>query len=388
LKNICTVNIYIDGECLPTISVSRHEAGKFFSKIKFQKIEDAIELLKFSDSGCSIVYTLKNNSIVPVAGSKISVFFPTIVDSNLSFMVDAPFHTSTTRESIDFELPHNKSIIEMFSGLFSKSIEELKSLDLFTVDVFNNTMPINVAEESEDFPVYKKLHETFLEHIKSQSLIPTNHNSLLPASELVIADDLGIIDLLSPVSSLHFAHQELSTSAKTLIRHAGAGSFGAVNLLELINKGGIDLGNNTDEWLYKFYEYCITSILEDGWSRIFYRTAKNASIIRTRSGTFTAAFFNDNPNVFRPSKGIPDHRTIHPMFLTETSTVSDETKSRMKSLLSELGITERKPVIVLKEDYFRDYSEKSSDEKIEIFKAVADIYQQSEPKDKADIEAY
>ncbi len=76
------------------------------------------------------------------------------------------------------------------------------------------------------------------------------------------------------------------------------------------------------------------------------------------------------------------------MFLTEAAAVSDVTKSRMKSFLSELGITERKPVIVLKEDYFSGYDNRSREEKLEIFKIAADIYGQSEPKDKTDLEAY
>ena len=388
LKNICTVSICINGEQLPAISVSRQRGDQLFDIIKYQKNEDSIELLKFSDNGRSIVYKLRNNCIVPVTGSKISVFFPTIVDSNLSFIVDAPFQTSTTRESIDFELPYNKSIIEKFSDIFSNSIEKLKLLDLFSVDTFNDIMPIDIDEELDNSPIYNKLHETFYKNIKTQSLIPTSHNTLLSAPEVLIANDTEIINLLSNVACVHFAHQKLSSSAKTLIKLAGASIFEPVNLLKLINEGGINLGNKTDEWLYGFYEYCLKSMIDDSWSRIFSRTIKNTAIIRTKSGTFTAAFFNDNPNVFRPSKGIPDHRTIHPMFLTEASTIRDETKGRMKNLLSELGITERKPVIVLKEDYFRDYSKKSSDEKIEIFKTTAEIYQQSEPRDKIEIEVY
>lgn len=388
LKNICKVDILIDNEHLPTIAVSRNEAGLSFSSIKFQAEDKDIELLKFSNDGCSVVYQLGNGVITPIAGSKISVFFPTIVNSNLPFMVDAPFQTSTTRESIDFELPHNKLIVEKFSTLFSESIDKLKSLDLFTVEVFNDSMPINVVDESEDFPIYKMLQSAFLEDIKTRAFVPTNRHKLLPAPQTLIANDPDVAELLDPISSLNFVHRGLSSSAIAFINRTGAKTFESIHLLDLVNEGNIKLGQQTDEWLYTLYEYCLKSILEERWSRVFSRTLKQTPIIKTRSGSFAAAFVNDNPSVFRPSKGIPDHRTIHPMFLTEAAAVSDETKGRMKSFLSELGITERKPVVVLKEDYFRDYDDKTLDEKLEIFETVANIYRQSEPKDKADIEAY
>ncbi|HEX8227464.1 MAG TPA: hypothetical protein VF572_06365 [Candidatus Saccharimonadales bacterium] len=388
LNNLCKVDILIADEQLPSIAVSRKEADRSFSRIQYQADDNAIELLKFSRDSCSIVYQLIDGVVTPVVGSRISVFFPTIIDSNLPFMVHAPFQTSTTRESIDFELPYNRLIVDKFSGLFSSSIDKLRSLGLFTVDVFNHSMPIDSMEETEDFPLYKKLQATFLEDIKSRPFVPTNRGGLMPATRVVLADDSEAVTLLDPVLNMNFAHRGLSAAATAFINRTGVRTFKPIHLLNLITEEKLNLHEQTDEWLYKLYGYCLKSMMRDNWMEIFRRTLKETAIIKTKSGSFTAAYFNDNPIVFRPSKGIPDHRTIHPMFLTEAIGVSDETKSRMKSFLSELGITERKPVIVLKEDYFKDYNDKTSDEKLEIFKAVADIYSQSEPKDKADIETF
>lgn len=388
LKNICRVDITIDNETLDAISVSRTEAEQSFSRIKYILDDKNIELLKFTADGCSVVYQLEDGVVAPISGSKISVFFPTIIDSNLPFLVDAPFQTSTTRESIDFELPHNISLVKKFSSLFSDSIGKLKSLNLFTVETFNEIMPIEPVDESEDFPIYKELQTTFLENIKTKTFVPTSREALLSAQKVRIAKDPEVPSLLRSIADLHFAHPNLSTSAVAFITEAGAMMFEPVHLLTVINNDELVLGNQTDEWLYALYEYCLKSITYDSWSKIFSRTIKQTPLIKTRAGGFTSAYFNDNPNVFRPSKGIPDHRTIHPMFLTESTAVSDDTKGKMKTFLSELGITERKSVIVLKEDYFRDYAEKSTEEKTEIFEAAANIYRQSEPKDKSDIIAY
>lgn len=388
LKNICSVEIKIDDEQSFKVAVSRNEVEKSFGRVRYQKDDEETELLKFSNDGCSIVYQLINNVITPISGAKISVFFPTIVDSNLSFMVNAPFQTSTTRESIDFELPGNQLIASKFSDIFLRSIDKLKSLGLFTAELFNDVMPIKPIEESEDFPIYRLLHDIFLETIKTKQFIPTNHDKLLSASKVTVANDSDLVDLLKSIDSINFAHRNLSIASLQSIKQAGAHSFGPINLLELIDQGKIELNSYTDEWLYTFYEYCLQSILEDGWTRMFKRKIKQTPLIKTRTGGFVAAYFNDSPNVFRPSRGIPDHRIIHSMFLTDASAVSDETKSRLKNFLSELDITERKPVVVLKQDYFGDYTEKTNDEKIEIFKSAANIYHQSEPREKADIEVY
>lgn len=164
LKNICKVDVTIDDEALDSISVSRTETEQSFSRVKYVLADNNYELLKFTADGCSVVYQLENGTVTPISGSKISVFFPTIIDSNLPFLVDAPFQTSTTRESIDFELPHNITIVRKFSGVFSSSISKLKSLDLFTTETFNQIMPINPVDESEDFPIYKELQATFLRY--------------------------------------------------------------------------------------------------------------------------------------------------------------------------------------------------------------------------------
>jgi len=388
LRNICKVDVTIIDETLDTISVSRAQTEQSFSRIKYILGGNDVELLKFTADGCSVVYQLENSGITPISGSKISVFFPTIIDSNLSFLVDAPFQTSTTRESIDFELSHNISIIKKFSSLFSKSIVKLKSMNLFTVETFNEIMPVEYVDESEDFPLYKELQATFFEDIKAMSFVPTSRDDFLSASKIHISKDREVPALLRGVHSLHFAHPKLSTAAVAFIADAGASQFDSYHLLGVINRGEVSLETQTDEWLYMLYEYCLKSITYDSWSRIFTRSVKQTALIKTRAGSFTAAYFNDNPNVFRPSKGIPDHRTIHPMFLTEAASVSDDTKGRMKTFLSELGITERKPVVVLKEDYFREYADKSSEEKLLTFESAADIYKQSEPKDKADIITY
>lgn len=388
LKNICKVDIVIDGESLDSIAVSRTTAEQSFGRIKYSNEDKEIELLKFSANGCSIVYQIEDGAIVPVVGSKISVFFPTIVNSNLSFMVDAPFQTSTTRESIDFELPNNQKIVERFNSLFMQSLDKLKALNLFTVQVFNDTMPVEEVGESEDFPIYKALHATFLECIKKKAFVPTSRNVLVAAPEVSIADNADLTRLLRGVQDLNFSHPDLSGDALSLLTVAGAAKFDSLNLLGLINRDVLDLGQQTDEWLYSFYEYCLDSIIRDGWARPFLRMIKTTPLIKTRAGGFAAAYFNDNPNVFRPSKGIPDHRTIHPLFLSESSAVSDETRGRMKSFLSELGITERKPEIVLREDYFRDYLNKSAEDKMEVFQAAAYIYSQSMPKDKPDVIKY
>ncbi len=388
LRNICKVDVTIIDETLDTISVSRAQTEQSFSRIKYILDSNDVELLKFTADGCSVVYQLENSRITPISGSKISVFFPTIIDSNLPFLVDAPFQTSTTRESIDFELPHNTSIVKKFNSLFSDSIDKLKSLDLFTVETFNEIMPIEPVDESEDFPIYKELQATFLENIKAKSFVPTSRGTLLPAAKIHISKDPEVPTLLRGVASLHFAHPMLSAAATAFVTNAGAHQFDSHHLLSVINRDEINLENQTDEWLYALYEYCLKAITYDSWSRIFTRSIRQTPLIKTRAGSFTAAYFNDNPHVFRPSKGIPDHRTIHPIFLTEAASVSDDTKGRMKTFLSELGITERKPVVVLKEDYFREYADKSSEEKLLTFESAADIYKQSEPKDKADIIAY
>jgi hypothetical protein len=74
----------------------------------------------------------------------ISVYFPTETESKLSFIVQAPFMTRATRESVPSTEADNIELAEIAAGLLEKAIHYIKECGWLTLE-FINKLNINIS---------------------------------------------------------------------------------------------------------------------------------------------------------------------------------------------------------------------------------------------------
>ena len=151
---------------------------------------------------CSIAYCVdEENNVLYNNTFPAYCFFPTAVETQLKFIVHAPFWLTDSREGIKDD-DWNTHCIQEIAKLTAYSLlicmEEKKIL---INDKFFNVLPINsqdFREGSRFYPIYRKV----LNVLKTQPLLPVNNGeSYIEYDNAYLADSSSIRDLLAQNNS-------------------------------------------------------------------------------------------------------------------------------------------------------------------------------------------
>ncbi len=85
-------------------------------------VEVAFLLVNNKDSG--------SPSVCPTGDSSLVVFFPTIVPTNLGFLVQGPYRTTPSRDNVPRNDPWNQQLITETSALLVESLRSLRDMGL------------------------------------------------------------------------------------------------------------------------------------------------------------------------------------------------------------------------------------------------------------------
>jgi hypothetical protein len=193
-------NFNIKDKRFVTLKASNEEI-KYFLIEKDVNIDSknlAIKLAFLLDEG-------DKRKIVPCEKSPLYVFFPTKIETNLKFLVHAPFYTTPARENIqegdsivNIETDHRNDELQKELGtLLSECLSIFKKLKLLHVDLLN-VLPIdgNLCHRSE---VYKELYEAVKTQLSTQKkLLPNSKGGYSSAEELMLLGSSALADLLMP----------------------------------------------------------------------------------------------------------------------------------------------------------------------------------------------
>lgn len=128
---------------------------------------------------CKIAFALNTDDrYVSIGTNPLYVFFPTVVPTNLQFLVHAPYKTTPNRETINFSDPQNQTITDNIVELYKsvlKDMAERKVLDVETMGLF----PLS----SQNSELSQKLFEASVFLFKTHPLIPIREGGYaLPSS--------------------------------------------------------------------------------------------------------------------------------------------------------------------------------------------------------------
>lgn len=136
---------------------------------------------------CKIAFALNTEDrYVSIGTNPLYVFFPTVVPTNLQFLVHAPYKTTPNRETINFSDPQNQTITENIVELYKSvliDMAERKVLDVETMGLF----PLS----SQNVELSQKLFEASVFLFKTHPLIPTREGGYaLPSSLFSLNSEL------------------------------------------------------------------------------------------------------------------------------------------------------------------------------------------------------
>ena len=126
------------------------------------------------------------SAIVRCNKSPLFAFFPTDIETNLNFLIHAPFHTTESRENLDETDDRNGLLQGELGILFAEKLIDIKRLNLMNVDFFN-MMPIENDVCSRN-NIYSIFYNSLLNELKKKEneFLPTTDKNIFAAFDNVM----------------------------------------------------------------------------------------------------------------------------------------------------------------------------------------------------------
>lgn len=278
--------------------------------------------------------------VKPLNHSPVTAFFPTKMESNLGFLVQGPFRTTASRDSVPDSVKFNIRIAERVGELVVAALRWLRNGQRLTVNVLN-TMPLDFDQFENRLleTVYRKVAKV----MESEPLIPAHGSGYVSAEQAKLARDKELRELLEEsqlqqlfksdrvirwVSDEITEHRQLTRDLHSYLRFeldSGIDEIRPVDFVEKITEDFISA--QTNEWLLRFYEFAL-----DNDSPLLKHHAKRKPILRLKNGSHAVPLQIDTEKqVYLPSRHESQFDTI------EDETCSSENSEKF---LRSLGIRE------------------------------------------------
>lgn len=385
LQNLKTVEI--KGEVKSSIELEEKKTRYGFSiNTNLATDEQHILFRGGTKNGVVIAYGLCDDYIVQCDDTEISVYFPTQVESGLSFLVNAPFDTPVTRESINFETKYNQKILKEVGDVFEKSIFALRDAGYYDSSFIEEILLIGSSFWHNE-EVYCYLKERLVKLFRKSALIPAGEE-FRKASNVYLAEDYRIRQLWEypnkPWADIPDNYDGLRSF---LIHDVGVKIIRFQEFANHISKE-LKKGNPAldTEWLYDFYSYC-------GQSQRYYEL-EEIPIIKNRANGYVSAWKNGSQNIFKPpAKGVARTKILNKILsddaLDRLAKTDNNKASNIKALLSQLEIKERSPKSTIEMDIMSEWEKTNSLEgRKKLFFAIVDIYNSATKDEKNAITNY
>ena len=277
-------------------------------------------------------------SVQPLPTSSLVVFFPTVVETHLGFLVQGPFRTTPSRENIPPCDPWNQHLVMETATLLSKAMRWMRDEAMLNVSVLR-CLPV----DREKFPQgsrFRPLFDAVQRMFREEPLLPADDGSYVAASQTRLARSQDLRDLLEPEQVTLLFRSEFASWVsgeitqdkapeirRFLMSELNIDEVRPDNFLSSLTKEFLEA--QSDEWVLRLYEFL------GGQEKGMRRHLDTVPFIRLDDGSHVIARENGKANAFLPG-------AITTSFPTMRSAVC--TTPDVRQFLVSLGITEPDPV--------------------------------------------
>ncbi|MCC7434583.1 MAG: hypothetical protein IT363_07845, partial [Methanoregulaceae archaeon] len=268
--------------------------------------------------------------------SRLSAFFPTVVETDLGFLVQGPYRTTPSRDNVPPRDPWNIKLVAETADLLVESLHSLKAKGLLDVAALLS-LPID-STKFEEGSMFAPLFDAVRDELEGEDLLPRAGGGWTSAKRARLArtqelreliDGSQLASLLGQTGEVHWLSGDITRDTAAPLRNYLLYELDVTELtpeqfLPRLSKAFLEA--QTDQWILRLYEFL------SGQPRLI-QQGKTASIplVRLEGGAHVVAEADDQPQAFLPS-------TIKTDFPTVRRSVCSTTKSL--ELLKTLGLTE------------------------------------------------
>lgn len=274
-----------------------------------------------------------------VRGSQLSVFFPTVLSTNLGFLAQGPYRTTPSRDNVPRHDPWNQALVRETGELLVSSLRTLRELGSLNSDALQ-CLPLDAAlfgEDSMFTPVFERVRQAF----EAEPLLPAFRGGHLVAAQARLARTQDLRELLSPgqLSELYGSSAELRwlaeditqdrtpTLRQYLMQELGLGEMTLESILPLLSQGFLEA--QADEWIAQLYE-----VLQGQPALVRTRRLSTVPLVRLADGAHVPPPVDGQLSAFLPGPVATGFPTVSDAVLTPQG----------RALLTALGLTEPDPV--------------------------------------------
>ena len=259
-------------------------------------------------------FSVKDNDVSPVSLSRLVVFFPTAVPTNLGLCVQGPYRTTPSRDNVPKGDPWNEACVENTGELLVDALLWLRDNGRLTTNVLR-CLPLDEAKFSHDSmlaPLYDKIKAAFMR----RRLLPVYGGGFAAAGEVKIATSGDLRDLFTPAmlgevledEPLYWLSGEITNDSEPeltryLRKVLDVGELRPLNVIRRLSPTFLERQSN--DWVRELYEFM--NVQGD-----LHREARQEwPLVRLSDGRHVVAYKNDMAQAHFPGKEKTDFPTIH-----------------------------------------------------------------------------
>jgi hypothetical protein len=298
---------------------------------KIGRVELAFSLVAVKD-------TPDRWAVQPLANSPLVVFFPTVVESHLGFLVQGPYRTTPSRDNIPPADPWNQYLVRETASLLVEAMRWMRGKSMLDVSALR-CLPLDrekFPQGSRFAPLFDEVRRAF----HDEPLLLTFDGNYVAANQAKLARTQDLRELFNPEQVAALFGSEVAawlsgdiTQDKApeirqyLMRELDIDEIRPEKLVPSLTKPFLEA--QPDEWVLRLYEFL------SGQEKALRRHLDTVPLIRLDDGTHVVTRENGKAKAFLPS-------AIATSFPTMRRAVCATSEVRL--FLISLGITEPDPV--------------------------------------------
>ena len=247
--------------------------------------------------------------------SNLVVFFPTVLPTNLGFLVQGPYRTTPSRDNVPPKEPWNQHLAQETAHLLRDTLLSLRDSGYLSVAVLR-TLPLEHAKFGEK-SLFAPLFGAARTALSQEPLLPRLGGGYISAQDACLAETQGLRDLFVPLqltsllqrqTESAWLSEEITTNRapelkRYLIQELGLSEVTPETILSKLTPAFLEA--QSDQWVTKLYEFLHSQLF-------LLRQGRFGAIplVRLQDGTHIAAKQKGEVQVFLPSSTTTDFPTV------------------------------------------------------------------------------
>lgn len=273
-----------------------------------------------------------------VSQSPLVAYFPTVLETNLGFLIQGPYRTTPSRDNVPADDDWNRHCIKETSALLAEALRWLRDSELLDTSILQ-CLPLDPAKFDEK-SMFAPLFTVSKESLLRESLLPSSNGSYISASRSRLGRSSELRELLNPkqLATLFGENEELYwlTDKISVDRTPDLHRYiiNQLKVAEIRPEVFVDrldkdfLEDQSDNWILDLYQF-----LNGKKTLKWY--FNDLPLIRLKDGSHVQVKYEDQPQAFLPSANTTEFPTVRSEVCG-----TDEAMEFLRSL----GLTEPDPV--------------------------------------------